>query len=105
MAKLCDDRHLKTQRDVIRDVMLSAADCATWLTLAELHKLTGYGEASISAQIRHLRNGVNYGSSGTFSIKKRRRPRTDLPPGWRQEPGPWEYRIIKALDGNARRVI
>ena len=50
-----DARRLRSQREVIRDVMLAAADCDTWLTLGELRALTRYGEASISAQLRHLR--------------------------------------------------
>jgi hypothetical protein len=44
-----------TQREILRDVMLSAALCDTWLTLRELALLTRFGEASISAQLRHLR--------------------------------------------------
>jgi hypothetical protein len=35
--------------------MLSAGACETWLTLVELSRVTHYGEASISAQLRHLR--------------------------------------------------
>ena len=46
---------LRKQREVIRDVMLSAGQCATWLTLDELTKLTHYPPTSISAQLRHLR--------------------------------------------------
>jgi hypothetical protein len=46
---------LRKQGEVIRDVMLSAGQCATWLTLDELAKLTHYPPASISAQLRHLR--------------------------------------------------
>jgi hypothetical protein len=42
-----DARRLRSQREVIRDVMLAAADCDTWLTLSELRALTRYGEASI----------------------------------------------------------
>jgi len=38
---------LRRQREVIRDVMLSAGQCATWLTLDELAKLTHYPPASI----------------------------------------------------------
>src|SRR5579864_8719094 len=45
---------LRKQREVIRDVMLSAGQCATWLTLDELAKLTHYPPASISAQLRHM---------------------------------------------------
>src|SRR5271166_2679505 len=44
-----------SQREVLRDVMMSAAQCGTWLTLRELARMTNYGEPSISAQLRHLR--------------------------------------------------
>jgi hypothetical protein len=33
-----------SQREVLRDVMLSAAQCGSWLTLRELSRLTNYGE-------------------------------------------------------------
>jgi hypothetical protein len=46
---------LRRQREVIREVMLSAGQCATWLTFDELAKLTHYPPASISAQLRHMR--------------------------------------------------
>ena len=49
--------------------MLSAADCGTWLTLGELRALTRYGEASISAQLRHLRKSEN----GGYDVVKRHR--------------------------------
>src|SRR5260370_8272894 len=51
----------RRQRDVLCDVMLSARQCATWLTLDELAKLTHYPPASISAQLRHLRKSENGG--------------------------------------------
>jgi hypothetical protein len=60
---------LRTQREVLRDVMLSAGECETWLTLHELARLTQYGEASISAQLRHLRK-PQYGG---FALEKRQR--------------------------------
>jgi hypothetical protein len=49
--------------------MISAGECATWLTLGELRALTGYGEASISAQLRHLRKMEN----GGYAVVKRHR--------------------------------
>jgi hypothetical protein len=58
---------LRKQREVIRDVMLSAGQCATWLTLDELAKLTHYPPASISAQLRHLRKPEH----GAFAVVKR----------------------------------
>lgn len=64
-----DARRLRSQRDIIRDVMLAATDCGTWLTLGELHALTHYGEASISAQLRHLRKSEN----GGYDVVKRHR--------------------------------
>jgi hypothetical protein len=60
---------LRTQREVLRDVMLSAGACGAWLTLHELAGLTHYGEASISAQLRHLRKPQN----GSFVVEKRQR--------------------------------
>jgi hypothetical protein len=86
-----DARRLRSQRDIIRDVMVSAADCQTWLTLGELRAITRYGEASISAQLRHLRKAEN----GGYEILKRHREGVSP-----QRPGAdgrgefvWEYRI------------
>src|SRR5437764_14937434 len=59
----------RRQRDVLCDVMLSAQQCETWLTLDELSKLTHYPPASISAQLRHLRK-PEYGG---FAVEKRPR--------------------------------
>ena len=89
-----DARRLRSQREVVRDVMLSAADCDTWLTLGELRALTRYGEASISAQLRHLRKAEN----GGYEIAKRQREGAgSLRPGasGRAE-WVWEYRISSA---------
>jgi len=58
---------LRKQREVIRDVMLSAGQCATWLTLDELAKLTHYPPASISAQLRHMRKP----RFGAYEVVKR----------------------------------
>jgi len=59
----------RRQRDVLCDVMLSARQCETWLTLDELAKLTHYPPASISAQLRHLRK-PEYGG---YAVEKRPR--------------------------------
>jgi hypothetical protein len=59
----------RRQRDVLCDVMLSARQCETWLTLEELAKLTHYPQASISAQLRHLRKPVY----GGYVVDKRPR--------------------------------
>jgi len=97
-----DRERVLTQMEVIRDVMLSAAECAGqiahqpstqfwnaaqlaaeggWMTLREIADLTNYGEASISAQLRHLRK-PHFG--GYVVVKRRRGPVSN---------GAWEYRI------------
>jgi len=60
---------LRRQREVIRDVMLSAGQCATWLTLDELAKLTLYPPASIFAQLRHMRKPQNGAYIATLSTQ------------------------------------
>jgi hypothetical protein len=90
-----DARRLRSQREVIRDVMLAAADCDTWLTLGELRGLTRYGEASISAQLRHLRKLEN----GGYDVSKQRREgalATGSSVDGRGE-CVWEYRILRIL--------
>jgi hypothetical protein len=90
-----DARRLRSQREIIRDVMLSAADCEAWLTLGELRALTRYGEASISAQLRHLRKTEN----GGYDVTKRHREgASPVRPGTdgRGE-CVWEYRITQGM--------
>jgi len=93
-----DARRLRSQREIIRDVMLSAANCETWLTLGELRALTRYGEASISAQLRHLRKTEN----GGYDVEKRQREGVSP-----ERPGTdgrgecvWEYRITRDVRGD-----
>jgi hypothetical protein len=74
--------------------------------LGELRALTRYGEASISAQLRHLRKAEN----GGYEIVKRHRegvaperPGTD-----RRGERVWEYRLGRAtngLDETAARAV
>jgi hypothetical protein len=75
-------RQIASQTEIIRDVLLSAAECSPdggWMTLRELADLTAYRETAISAQLRRLR-APKYGS---FVIDKRRRSASF----------DWEYRI------------
>jgi hypothetical protein len=90
-----DARRLRSQREIIRDVMLSAADCETWLTLGELRALTRYGEASISAQLRHLRKTEN----GGYDVTKRHREGAspDRPGTDGRGECIWEYRITRGM--------
>jgi hypothetical protein len=97
-----DARRLRSQREIIRDVMISAADCETWLTLGELRALTRYGEASISAQLRHLRKTEN----GGYEVEKRHREgvcRRGLPGTDGRGECVWEYRITRGMCGDRAR--
>jgi hypothetical protein len=88
MQKTRNARKPRRQRDVLREVMLSAEQCETWLTLEELAKLTHYPPASISAQLRHLRK-AEYGG---FSVKKRCR-RVGKPRAGESNGAVWEYQL------------
>ena len=89
---------LRTQRQVLCDVMLSAGECGTWLTLQELAQLTCYGEASISAQLRHLRKP----EYGAYLVMKRRRHVDETLRG--EEHGPvWEYQLQRESRAAMRR--
>ena len=82
----------RRQRDVLCDVMLSARQCGTWLTLDELSKLTHYPPASISAQLRHLRK-PEYGG---FAVEKRQRAAGSTLRG--EDFGTiWEYQIKRTV--------
>jgi hypothetical protein len=88
----------RSQREVLRDVMLSAAECGTWMTLRELARLTSFGETSISAQLRHLRK-QRYGA---FVIDKQVRKCGD--DGGAAEHGAvWEYRLRGVWRPQTRR--
>jgi len=73
-----DKPRLATQLEVIRRVMLNAAQCGMWVTLGELETMTRYPSCSISAQLRHLRKRG-------YVVEKRIRGERDH--------GLWEYRV------------
>ena len=80
---------MPTQLDVVRQVMLMAAQYESWMTLEELAKKTHFPEPSISAQIRHLRKA----DRGAFVVDKRRRTSDEaLRTNARERV--WEYRIV-----------
>ena len=73
-------QHKIRQRDRVYNTMLRG----NWLTLSEIHEETGDAEASISAQLRHLRKE----RFGSHIIEKRISPRhlyNNL----------WEYKLQK----------
>lgn len=81
---------LRTQREVLRDVMLSANECGAWLTLGELATMTRYPAASISAQLRHLKKP----QFGNFALAKRMREAADTFSA-RAHGVVWEYRLTR----------
>jgi len=89
----------RAQRDVLTALMLVAGRAGNWLTLRELATMTGFGEASISAQLRHLRKP----EFGGFVVEKRCRDAA-LVVG--RSAGPmWEYRMgYGARRGMTRRA-
>jgi hypothetical protein len=77
-----------TQREVVRAVLRMAARYETWMTLAEMARKTSYPEASISAQLRHLRKAEN----GAHEVEKRRRKWEETTRAGSHEKV-WEYRM------------
>lgn len=75
-VKELDGKRIAKQHEVIRDFMLNNTN---WFTLAELHALLQFPEASISAQLRHLRKK----RFGAYRVEKQRRT-----------VGTWEYRVL-----------
>ncbi len=71
-----DHSRLSKQHEVIRDWMLGHGG---WRTPAEIERATGFPQASISAQLRHLRKP----RFGSYVVDKRRR----------HDAGLWEYRV------------
>jgi hypothetical protein len=61
--------HVPTQLEVLRGVMLLAAQYESWMTLEELARKTQFPEASISARLRHLRKERH----GGYHVEKRRK--------------------------------
>lgn len=92
----------RRQRDVLCDVMLSASQCDTWLTLDELAMLTHYPPASISAQLRHLRKQ----EFGGYEVEKQKRLSGRILHG--EDFGTiWEYRLrrgVRSIGPRRRRV-
>ena len=86
----------ETQLAAIGELMRRAFARGLWLTLGEIAEVTEFAEASISAQLRHLRKPHH----GGHRVEKRRRlPRqrataTREIRGARRGPVIWEYRVL-----------
>lgn len=86
----------ETQLAAIRELMQRAFARGVWLTLGEIAEVTEFAEASISAQLRHLRKPHH---GGHRVEKRRRRPqRLAAAKGEirdvRRGPVIWEYRVL-----------
>ena len=81
--KKIDNQRLSGQIKRIYDLMIDGA----WRTLSEIASLTDDPEASISAQLRHLRKK----RFGAFIVEKRRRGEDEI--------GLWEYRLKERENG------
>ena len=78
-VKALDEPRLHDQMGRVKDYMLDGA----WHTLAEIAQATGAPEASVSAQLRHLRKQ----RFGGWIVEKRRR-----------SAGTWEYRLCAPVE-------
>jgi hypothetical protein len=68
-TRKADSVQMPTQLEVLKGVLLLAAQYESWMTLGELARKTEFPEASISAQLRHLRKLEH----GGYHVEKRRR--------------------------------
>ena len=84
-----DGPRISKQHEAIRDFMLRVDD---WKTLAEIECRLGYPQASISAQLRHLRKE----RFGGHIVEKRRR---------HSEGGTWEYRVTQPVDEDGQILL
>jgi hypothetical protein len=91
-------RRYESQLAAIRNLMRRAVVRGAWLTLSEIAKATEFGEASISAQLRHLRKSEH----GGYRVEKRRRrqlPSREETTRRQSRKGEraaivWEYRVL-----------
>jgi hypothetical protein len=93
-----DHERWRSQHDVLRDILFSAAECGAWLTISELAALTRFPEPSIAAQLRALRTPRR----GAYIVAKRRRApgevnSSGLASAWKYDQASrdaaWEYRV------------
>lgn len=84
-----DQHRLTTQLDRIRALMLDG----TWRTLAEIAQQTGDHEASVSAQLRHLRKP----RFGAYQVFKRRRGD--------EHRGLFEYQVLRPVPSMERQLV
>ena len=89
-----DGQRVRTQLQAIADLMEEAYQKYEWLTLQEIEERTGYPQASISAQLRHLKKP----QFGGHNVLKRRREFGG------EERGTWEYLVAPANTKNKEEL-
>jgi hypothetical protein len=88
-----DEKRLSKQHERIRDLMLDGQ----WRTLPEIENLTGFPQASISAQLRHLRKE----RFGSYTVDRRRRDSERLVYEYRvQVPAPDKRQLVMPFCGD-----
>jgi len=93
-----DHGRWRSQHDVLRDILFSAAERGAWLTLSELAALTRFPESSIAAQLRALRTPRR---GGYIVAKRWRAPApmnsSGLVSAWKYDQASrnsaWEYQV------------
>jgi len=88
-----DRKRVGHQMEWVLTVMLRAT---TWLSLGEIEYITHYPQASISAQLRHLRKK----KFGGYVVEKRRRPKLNGTMG-----GTWEYNVRPPCDEEGQSLL
>ena len=84
-----DGKRLRNQFKEIFNLMSDGK----WRTLAEIEQITGYPQASASADLRHMRKAA----FGGHRVDKQRRDT----PGH----GTWEYRVTPSIwEGNQKAI-
>ena len=79
-----DSDRIKRQHAMIRSFMLNASSRGIWKSLGEIEEALKYPQASISAQLRHLRKK----RFGSYRVLKKRR----------DDKGQWEYLVLRPGD-------
>ena len=87
--ELLDGKRIPNQMRTIRVYMLEKMIDGLWCTLEEISSWTGIPEASVSAQLRHLRKT----RFGGYVVEKRRRGQL------------WEYQVSKPTDENGQTSL
>lgn len=94
----------ETQLEIIRELMLASSRRDEWLTLGEIALQTEFGEASISAQLRHLRKPQH----GRYRVEKRRREVSASKMFAETCPsaagGLWEYQVLSTEPGKQQEI-